>query len=121
MLLNEIKNLDPSTRSFVVKKWDGNQPDGDEYVEPFDILVTYEFEDLGHSDQPYGEGSAREKHGFTLTVTDIVANQPVKIKSDVDDSVMKTFAKGTKVQDIPGWDEDSKEFFDQKAEEDSGK
>jgi len=127
MKLSEIKGLaeskGPVDRDFVVKKWDGNegyqQGTDDVYVEPFDVLVAYEYEDLGYSDHPYGEGKARENHGSSVVVTSITANEPVVLKNNDTDKVVKTLPKGTKVQDVPGWDEDSMDFFKQKAEEDA--
>ena len=129
MKLSEIRGLaegkGPETRDFVVKKWDGNegyqQGTDDVYVEPFDVLVTYEYEDLGYSDHPYGEGTAREHHGSSVVVTSLTSNQEVVLKNNDTDKVVKTYPKGTKVEDIPGWDKDSMEFFQQKAEEDCDK
>lgn len=129
MKLSEIRGLaegsGPTEHDFVVKKWDGNegyqQGADDVYVVPFDVLVTYEYEDLGYSDHPYGEGKARENHGSSVVVTSITANEPVVLKNNDTDKVVKTLPKGTKVQDVPGWDEDSMDFFKQKAEEDADK
>lgn len=120
MKLNDIKPLSESIKehTFIVKDWDGNQTKN-EFVEPFDVLVVYELEDLGHSDHPYGEGTAREYHGHNIYIIDLLANEPVEIKDTAEEKVLKTLPKGTKLQNMPGWDEKFMEYFQQKAEEHS--
>lgn len=126
MRLSEIKSFKtkgPSTREFVVKKWDGHEPvqrGGDtEFVEPFDVLVSYEYEDLGYSDHPYGEGHARENHGASVVITSLVANEPVKLIDDETGKLIKDFPKGTKLENIPGWSKGFMEYFQEQAEKDS--
>ena len=118
MKLSEIKIIreSASTYDFIVKKWDGNQPDG-QYVKPFDVKVTYHVEDLGYSDHPYGEGTAREEHGKSVSVISIESAEVVEVMNEEGDKVLKTFPTGTPVAKIPGWEESSNDWFQHKAEE----
>lgn len=122
MRLSEIKTFKangPSTRDFVVKKWDGHEPAGAKFIEPFDVLVTYEYEDFGYSDHPYGEGYAREQHGASVVIVSLEANEPVKLIDDETGKLIKDFPKGTKLESIPGWSKDFMEYFQEQAEKDA--
>jgi hypothetical protein len=118
MKLSEIKMIAEtvSADEFTVSKWDGNEPD-EGYIKPFDVIVTYKKEDFGHSDHPYGEGSAREQHGMSVFDVVIKTAESVILMDDDGNEVIKTFPIGTLISDIPGWETTSFSIFQDKAEE----
>lgn len=119
MKLSEIRNLHaPRTeqREFVFDKFDHFEGTMTQYIEPFDVLVSYECEDGGYTDHPYGEGSAREHHGFSCEVTSVTADEEVKI-FDEDEKLIRTIPKGTDLKDIPGYTKDFEKFFQKAAEQ----
>ena len=83
MKLKHIKQLNESssTYEFVFEEWDGNEAEG-LHIQPFDVLVKYHAEAGGHSDHPYGEGSAREYHPDDVHVISLTANEPVIVSSE---------------------------------------
>jgi len=116
MKLTEIKSIGSlQTSDFVVSKFDGLQPDDGTCYEDFDVLVTYEWQDEGYSTHPYGDGFAREKHGISLSVVSIVTNEDVILSNCDDDTVVTVFAKGTRLDSMPGWNDTLNKYFENLA------
>jgi hypothetical protein len=101
---------------FIISEYDGVQPD-DAVVSMFDIRVEYEVEDHGHTDHPYGQGTAREEHGSSVNVTVMETNEEVTYHHPETDEIIKTFPKGTDCGDLPGWEESDTEYVQRKAED----
>lgn len=95
--------------TFTVKKWDGHEPEDEVYVEPFDVEVTYSAEDLS-SEHPYGDDFAVE-YIFDLELLSLETVEPVELLDNETDEVVEVFPAGTDIRKIPGWNEDSEEWF----------
>lgn len=95
--------------SFTVKEWDGNEPDDDTYLEPFDVEVTYEVEDLTTA-HPYGEDSAVESI-YDLGLVSMETVDPVNLIDADTEEVIEVFPAGTDVRKIPGWTDENEEWF----------
>jgi hypothetical protein len=67
-----------------------------------------------HPDPDYVATKIGAKKNFQVHLAASIVNRCVL----VDLTQERTFAKGTRLQDIPGWDESSLEYFDEKAAED---
>ena len=89
----------------------------DGYYDDFKCEVFYDFEAGGHSDHPYGSGSAREEHEATIDFIDAITASEVKLFSD-DDSVSKTFPKGTSLSKMPGWSKSDEKYLKELCEKD---
>lgn len=111
MKLNSLVEGRGYEDTFTVKEWDGHEPqdDDDVYVEPFDVEVTYYAEDLS-SEHPYGEDFAVERI-FDLSIVSLEAAEPVKLVDSDTEEVVEVFPAGTDIRKIPGWSEDSEEWF----------
>jgi hypothetical protein len=102
--------------TFTIKEYDGVQPD-DAVVSMFNIDVEYTAEDQGYTDHPYGMGTAREEHGVEVEVTSAVTGEEVTYHHPETDEIMKTFPKGTPVEDLPGWEQKDWDYVQDKAED----
>jgi hypothetical protein len=96
--------------------YDGIQPD-EGYFDDLKVEVFYEHENLGTSHHPYGEGSAAENHGTSINFTDAKLTAPAELKNAESDAVIKSFAKGTSLKTLPGWDKGDEKYFQQLCEE----
>jgi hypothetical protein len=122
MKLHELKSLSESRQrrpssgegEFVYEGFDGFGPEGF-IVHPFDVLVEYYAEEASHSDHPYGDTTAREDHPAHLEVISLTANEDVLYFDEKDEKELKRFPKGTKLQDLPGWDKGWEYIFHDKA------
>lgn len=99
--------------SFIIPEWDGFQPE-DVIVDPFSVKVEYTAEGGGHTYHPYGEGYAKESHGYSVSV-ELTAASEVTVRDIETDEVVDTFPVGTELSEIPGWHESDREWFEKEA------
>jgi hypothetical protein len=107
---------DNGERSFLIREYDGCQP-ADMIIDLFDLEVTYQLDDGGYTDHPYGEGSAREYHGISVEDYNAVAAEDVICRDPETDEIVKTLPKGTKLEDIPGYKKELWKHIEQLIDE----
>jgi len=114
--LNEAANSD---REFTLLEIDFIEPEsGDSYYEPFDVVVTYEYENMGSSDHPYGETYATEHHGFAFGLISAVSIVPIEERFIDSNAVKKIWPIGTDVTELSGWNDKHLDWFLGACEED---
>lgn len=68
-----------------------------------DCEVHYDFESGGHTDHPYGEGTAREYHGDEVNIYHVVTLKDADVYDEEGDSVIGKIPAGTDLMAKSWW------------------
>ena len=105
MKLHEIKRVhearNPTETFKDLDLWLARNSDSN--LDSADVEVEYEHEAPSYSDHPYGEGSARERHGSSTGIISVKLLKDAHERTEGGEEIVKTLPKGTDLMKQSWW------------------